>query len=77
MKYKNGTKISIWDYHDERYYIDDNKTVDYGKIMADIRRDAVLAEPKKTLFEEKVEEYPRERENLWEKLRETYGDEME
>ena len=77
MKYKNGTEINIWDYHDEGYYIDDNKTVDYGKIMADIRRDAVLAEPKKTLFEEKVEEDEDPRQNLWEKLQETYGDEME
>lgn len=71
MKYKNGTKIKIKPYI-KQFYID-GEGGDYGKIMAAIRRDAVIGVPKKTLFEERVEEEKlSQRDNLWAELRDTY-----
>ena len=82
MKYRNGTSIDIKPYL-EHFYSSEH---DYGKLMAKIRQDAVLAVPKKTLFEERVEreKLNNPRENLWDELRDTYkkrserwGEEME
>ena len=71
MKYKNGTKIKIEPYIKQFYT--DGEGGDYGKIMAAIRRDAVIGEPERTLFEERVErEKLNPRENLWAELRDTY-----
>ena len=70
MKYRNGTSIDIKPYL-EHFYSRDGK--DYGKLMAKVRQDAVLAVPKKTLFEERVErEKLKQRDNLWDELRDTY-----
>ena len=71
MKYRNGTSIDIKPYL-EHFYRKDGK--DYGKLMAKVRQDAVLAVPKKTLFEERVEreKLNPKRDNLWAELRDTY-----
>jgi hypothetical protein len=69
MKYKNGTSIDIKPYL-ENFYRRDGKN--YGKLMAKIRQDAALAEPKKTLFEERVEQNKDPRQNLWTELVDTY-----
>lgn len=71
MKYKNGTKIKIKPYLQQ--FPLSAKGRDYGKIMAAIRRDAVIGEPERTLFEERVEEEKlSQRDDLWVELRDTY-----
>lgn len=76
MKYRNGTSIDIRPYL-EQFYRKDGKN--YERLMAKIRQDAVLAVPKQTLFEERVEreKLNPKRDNLWAELVDTYKKPLE